>query len=289
MTIEPIDTDPNGQDAALQPDPALQAWLEHGAQAREDALMQVWRRTTPDRQAALLVLLEASQRSRDGVVAAGVPATLEDHMRTVEGIAHRCLSMGQYFNAVSSHPAQGAEFWIHAQNALGEALCQLWCHLFGSRGDDYHYARLFGRAEIAALPNAPYFRPAAVRSRLIVAAGETDASFTELWRMMKRCRDKYIAHREEPVPSVVFPDVDRALAIVAALRDEYAGVIRALQASGRGDPWLQELRAFYDWAPNKAVARRCKDAFTTGLSHAGRWLEQISSTTAASVHRLHDA
>lgn len=236
--------------------------------------MGAWSRVSPERQAAVLVLLDA--KLEDGAKCDGA-STLEDYVRNAEGIAHRCLSAGHFFNLVSAHP-ENVDFWIYTQNAFGEMCCQLWCHLFGSRSDDYHYARLFARPEVLAL-TAGAFTPEAVRERLLVAAQESEASFAELWRTVKRCRDKYIAHREEPSPAIVFPDVDRAIKVVEALRDECARLLAALIAAGCSDAWLDEMREFYAWHSNAAVSRRCDTSFRAGLAAVGR----SSATTTAQI------
>ena len=242
-------------------------WRAANPQAREEALARVWSRATPYQQAHVLALLGAVPAN--GV---GTPASdLTDHLGSVEGIAHRCLTYGRYFARVSSHP-QYAKFWIYVQNALGEAFCLLWCHLFGSRKDDFHFSRLFDHPDIRNAGS--HFGADAVRARLLAASGLSEDDYAALWRAMKRCRDKYVAHREDPAPIVIFPDIDQACDLVEALRIEYAALVDALLIHDPNHSWLCGHRAFYLAHSNSAVAHACARAFDQGLRISQSWLSQ---------------
>ena len=58
-----------------------------------------------------------------------------DKLELMEGFAWRCISYVQYFQLTSGHPGK---FWPIVQNAVGEAACLFWSHLFGNRNDDFH-------------------------------------------------------------------------------------------------------------------------------------------------------
>lgn len=197
-------------------------------------------------------------------------SSFSEYFWQVEEIAHRCLTFGHHFRNVSAHPGSG-QFWSYVQNALGEGFCLLWCHLFGSRNDGFHYAKLFERAKARGVGDA--FAPPAVLERILAATGESAQSYSKLRDEVKRCRDKFVAHREDPAPQVFFPDVDRAGALVRALRLEQERLVDALLSLTPDDSWLLSHRDYYrSHGANDAIARQAETSFDAGLRAAARWL-----------------
>jgi len=194
---------------------------------------------------------------------------LLDDLSHMEGAAWKCIRMAHFFDLVSAHPSDD-RFWIFVQNALGESACLLWCHLFGSRSDPLHYTKLVAHAEVEALGTR--FSPAAVKGRLLAHAGLNDATFDALWEQVKRCRDKYIAHRQ-PDAEVEFPQLDRCVLVAEAFRDLLADVVDALRKQQPRDGELLSLHRFYREQTNATLKRSCEREFLAGLKSASTWAQ----------------
>lgn len=191
-----------------------------------------------------------------------------------EGVAWRCATVGYYFEKVSNHP-RDEKFWIIVQNSLGESFCLLWCHLFGSREDDLHYSQLFSRAAIRNLGTS--FEPVNVKSRLCRGAAIDESTYRDLWNEMKRCRDKFIAHRELE-SSVTFPRTDLCLRIVEELRAVLADCVRALHDSYPANTRIQGLCRFYRDNSSEFLRRCSHNQFVTGLRSGAAWADELVAT-----------
>lgn len=196
-----------------------------------------------------------------------------DLLGLIEGVAWKCIRTGYYFELVSSHPSSDP-FWVVVQNSLGESVCLLWCHLFGKRNDDLHYSKLFVRPEISSI--APQFQLSAVKSRLLARAGLVEPAFDALWNEVNRCRDKYIAHRDLD-ESVVFPQTDTCLRLVAELRDVLADCVVALSLQKPQDARLEGLAQFYRDQTRKALRDSAERSFLTGLRQGGKWAAELTA------------
>lgn len=194
-----------------------------------------------------------------------------------EGVAWRCAMTGHYFEEVSAHPSDD-NFWITVQNSLGESFCLLWCHLFGSRDDDLHYSQFFNRSEVCSL--GPKFELANVKLRLAQSIGTEEKVYDELWNEMKRCRDKFIAHREINV-TVKFPRTDLYLRIVEELRTILADVIATLHDLNPDNLRIEGLRKFYQEKSNDYVRRWAHLQFLGGLRSGATWAAEITAAHAS--------
>ncbi len=191
-----------------------------------------------------------------------------------EGVAWRCATVGHYFEKVSSR-AGDEKFWGIVQNSLGESFCLLWCHLFGSREDDLHYSQLFKHADIRNL--GPQFELVAVKARLCKGAAIDESTYSDLWDEVRRCRDKFIAHRELE-SSVKFPRTDLCLRILEELRAVLADLVFALRDLHPNNTRVQNLHRFYRVNTNEFLRRRSHNQFVTGLRSGAAWADELVAT-----------
>jgi hypothetical protein len=189
----------------------------------------------------------------------------------MEGVAFRCVKTGYFFEAVSDHPSDDL-FWTVVQNSLGESFCLCWCHLFGSTSDDLHLSRVFAYPDIVGLGTD--YQERTFRSRIYTQAGISEVGFEELWKEVRRCRNKYIAHREVET-NVKFPRTDICLKTVEALRTELAHCVTVLRENHPDNINLDSLDRFYKSNGNSFLRDSAKRQVIAGLKTGAGWAADL--------------
>lgn len=176
-----------------------------------------------------------------------------------EMVASRCIQGVYYFDLCTGHDSF---FWPYVQNSIGEAVCLLWCHLFGSRGDDLHFTKFFEDAEVNQFGSQ--YQVDAVKNRLLISAGFDEAEYLKFWEEVKLCRDKFVAHRDVDDQTVIFPRIDQCRVMSEELRDILSECIDEW-ARVSDDPKIASMREYYRWHPNRAMKDECEKQFKFGI------------------------
>lgn len=176
---------------------------------------------------------------------------LRDQM---EIVAYRFLHAETYFRKSTGRTET---FWVFSQNCYGEVACLLWCHLFNSYDNDpVHYKNLFGGDRLKIL--SPGFTYDSVKARLLKAASMDDASYIAYREQVKAFRDKFVAHREFLLKTIIFPDLKPASAMIQELRRVLEETVREELILNPSDHELQTRLLSYDDNQNQSVIFGCE-------------------------------
>lgn len=137
-----------------------------------------------------------------------------DKFELMEGLAWRCICYVQYFQLTSGQPGK---FWPVVQNAIGDAACLFWPHLFGNREDNFHYSKFFPIEEVAQADDK--FSLETIKPRLIDRIGMNEFEYKAFWKEVKSCRDKFVAHRDSNGVGIIFPKINLCREMAEELRD----------------------------------------------------------------------
>jgi hypothetical protein len=192
-------------------------------------------------------------------------------LKWIENVARRCICCEHYFGLVTGLPGQ---FWPLVQNALGEAVCVFWSHLFGKRAEDLHYSQFFAREDVAGMENG--FSASAVKDRLVKKIGFGEKEYEDFWKEVKNCRDQFVAHKDVFATGLIFPRIQNCRIMVEELRvilEELVGKWHAVSPRGRD---LENWKEYYAWNSNKALSNKCQEEFRKGVLSLG---EQLGKKT----------
>ena len=193
-----------------------------------------------------------------------------DFWRRIEPVARHCILAERYFNLIRSGSGQ---FWSFTHNALGEQACLLWCHLFGNRGDDLYYAKFFSLCDVTAMGHE--FTESTVKSRLLSRIEMNEVEYRCFWDEVRKCRDKYIAHRDDE--KVYFPYIDKCREMAEELRVILKEVFEAWLRNDPSNADLQYYRDHYREFSNQRLAERCQQNFEF---HVPRMAKKILTAKA---------
>lgn len=180
-----------------------------------------------------------------------------EQIKIIENVLVRLIKCEQYFQLCTGHEGQ---FWPVVQNSLGESACLFWCHIFGNREDDVHFAQLFKSETRAG------FTTQEVKFRMLRVLNLNEDEYTEFWKSVKNCRDKYISHKELGV-SVTFPETANCRLQAEELRRilaEYAKLKDSDTPESGWDVWVE----YYDgqWLGNNQFEAECSREFELGFT-----------------------
>lgn len=170
----------------------------------------------------------------------------------IENVLVRLIKCAHYFDLVSG---QNNQFLAQVQNSIGESACVFWCHLFGSKNDELHFAKFF--------ENESIFTPHTVKSRFLGAMNLSEDQYKGFWEEVKNCRDKFISHKE--IEAIVrFPDI--GLCRVQA--EEYRRVlfeysIERHKIESGWDIWLDYYKGQY--LGDNQLLVQCEAEFRSGV------------------------
>jgi len=189
----------------------------------------------------------------------------------IENVAWRCICCEHYFGLTTG---LSGKFWPLVQNALGEAVCVFWSHLFGNRTDALHYSQFFSREDVVRTANG--FAAPAVKNRLIKKIGFGEKEYKEFWKEVKNCRDQFVAHKEVSSKGLIFPRIQNCRIMVEELRVILEELVEKWHEACPGDSELKTLKDFYAWNSNKALSNKCQEEFSKGVL----WLrEELGNKT----------
>lgn len=181
-----------------------------------------------------------------------------DKINTIENILVRLIKCERYFELTTGHEG---DFWPVVQNAVGEAVCLFWCHLFGNRNDDLHFSQFFKESSESA------FTPGAVKKRMLVAMNLTESEYEGFWEAVKACRDKFVSHKEHGV-SVIFPHIDLCRVQAEEFRrilSDYAKAKSTEEPDAGWEFWVDYYAN--QWLGEHQFKAECEKEFSTGVSN----------------------
>ena len=180
-----------------------------------------------------------------------------EKIKTIENILVRLIKCERYFELSTGHEGH---FWPVVQNAVGEAVCLFWCHLFGNRKDDLHFSQFFKESSEKA------FSTAAVKKRMLVAMGLTETEYQEFWNAVKACRDKFVSHKEHGA-SVTFPHIDLCRVQAEEFRrilSEYSKTRSTEEPDSGWQFWVEYYSS--QWLGDGQFKAECEKEFSRGVS-----------------------
>jgi hypothetical protein len=183
-----------------------------------------------------------------------------EKLKLMEGIAWRCICNVHYFNLTSGHKGR---CWSIIQNAIGESACLFWSHLFGSRGDHFHYSTFFGLDEV--IQTDSNFSVESVKSRLMNHVKMNDSQYSEFWKEVKSCRDQFVAHRDNKIEGLIFPRIDLCKNMAEELRIIFSELVCKWFNEYPNDSEIESLKSYYEWNPNDKFEIMCERDFRDGV------------------------
>ncbi len=195
----------------------------------------------------------------------------------IENVLVRLIKSEHFFELCTG---RDGVFWPAVQNAFGESVCLLWCHLFGSHKDDLHYSCFFDDS------TEGNFSASSVKQRMLSAMSLSDCEYKQLWKEVKDCRDKFVSHKEYGA-LIAFPRISLCRLQAEELRRILADYTRERDIAEPGIGW--EYWAEYytgQWLRERQFRDECEQEFTQGVVSAAKNLANVSQNGSAHKSRL---
>jgi len=186
-----------------------------------------------------------------------------EKINTLEHVLVRLIKGEHYFELCTGH---AGGFWPVVQNAVGEAVCLYWCHLFGNRKDDLHFSQFFKESSENG------FLPAHVKQRMLSAMNLSEPEYKEFWNQVKDCRDKFVSHKEHRA-SVIFPRIDLCRIQAEELRRILSDYSKMESVAGPGSGWEFWVEYYSNqWLKSGQFSSECEQEFSRGVINVANGL-----------------
>lgn len=193
-----------------------------------------------------------------------------EKLNTIENVLVRLIKCERYFELCTEHDG---DFWPVVQNAVGEAVCLYWCHLFGNRNDDLHFCQFFKES------SAKEFLPENVKQRMLVAMGLTETAYEKFWKEVKDCRDKFVSHKDQGA-SVIFPRIDLCRVQAEEFRRilvDYSKMKNTDEPDAGWGFWIEYYAG--QWLKDDQLRAECEREFSNGVSSVADELTSRATRT----------
>ncbi|MDR5886623.1 hypothetical protein [Vreelandella janggokensis] len=186
-----------------------------------------------------------------------------EKINDIENVLVRLIKCEHYFELCTGYEG---DFWPVVQNAVGEAACLFWCHLFGNWKDDLHFCQFFKDS------SENDFSPKSVKQRMLSAMNLSEPEYRRFWREVKDCRDKFVSHKEHGA-SVIFPHIELCRIQAEELRrilSDYSKMKNKAELGSGWEFWVEYYSG--QWLKSGQFSAECQREFSKGVVGAAKEL-----------------
>ena len=141
--------------------------------------------------------------------------------------------------------------------------------LFGSKTEQFHknfqldIRQVFSDPSIKAIDSS--FKNTNVYARVVSASGLNEEDYRKYHENMKTVRDGFLAHKDMGADPNM-PDLDVALEMFKAIRNEMWELSKAAYAQNSGNEGLSKLCGHFEWNANHMLENKVtKDFKASGI------------------------